>query len=102
GNRCRWHRGSGWRPCLRSPVGWITSYAGVAWRGTNSVRVACGEGWMTPETSRRWQWLAIAVVVAFLVWLLSPVLMPFVLGAMLAYLCSPLVDHLQRWKMART
>lgn len=56
---------------------------------------------MNPEKSRRWQWLVIAVVVAFVIWLLSPVLMPFVLAAMLAYLCDPLADRLERW-MNRT
>ncbi|HET7268437.1 MAG TPA: AI-2E family transporter [Oleiagrimonas sp.] len=57
---------------------------------------------MSPETSRRWQWLVIAVVVGFVVWLLSPVLMPFAIAAMLAYLCDPLADRLERWKLNRT
>ncbi|HEX7340359.1 MAG TPA: AI-2E family transporter [Rhodanobacteraceae bacterium] len=57
---------------------------------------------MTPETSRRWQWLAIAVAVVLLVWLLSPVLMPFALAAMLAYLCDPLADRLEEWHLGRT
>lgn len=57
---------------------------------------------MSPETSRRWQWLVIAVVVALVIWLLSPVLMPFALAAMLAYLCDPLADRLERWHLGRT
>ncbi|HEX7342282.1 MAG TPA: AI-2E family transporter [Rhodanobacteraceae bacterium] len=57
---------------------------------------------MNPETSRRWQWLIIATVVAFVIWLLSPVLMPFVLAGMLAYLCDPLADRLERWHLNRT
>lgn len=57
---------------------------------------------MNPEVSRRWQWLAIAIALGLVIWLLSPVLTPFVLGAMLAYLCDPLVDHLERWKLNRT
>jgi len=57
---------------------------------------------MNPETSRRWQWLVIAVVVGFVVWLLSPVLMPFAIAGMLAYLCDPLADRLEAWKLNRT
>ncbi len=57
---------------------------------------------MNPEVSRRWQWLAIIAVLVFLIWLLSPVLMPFVLGAMLAYMGDPLADRLERWKLGRT
>ncbi len=57
---------------------------------------------MRPETSRRWQWLAIALVLALLVWLLSPVLMPFALAAMLAYLGDPLADRLEGWRLNRT
>ncbi len=57
---------------------------------------------MNPEVSRRWQWLAIIVVVGCLVWLLSPVLTPFLLGALLAYMGDPLADRLERWKLGRT
>jgi predicted PurR-regulated permease PerM len=37
-----------------------------------------------------------------LLWLLGPILMPFVLSAGLAYLGDPLVDRLQRLKLSRT
>ena len=57
---------------------------------------------MNPEISRRWQWLAIIVVLGFVVWLLSPVLMPFVVGGMLAYMGDPLADRLERWQLSRT
>lgn len=47
--------------------------------------------------------LAGGVVLAlWLLQLLSPILMPFVLGAALAYLGDPLVDRLERWHMSRT
>ena len=36
-----------------------------------------------------------------LVYLLSPVLTPFVIGILLAYLGDPLVDRLERFKMSR-
>lgn len=57
---------------------------------------------MTHETSRRWQLLAITFVIIFVIWLLAPVLMPFALAAMLAYLGDPLADRLQRLGMGRT
>lgn len=57
---------------------------------------------MSPEVSRRWQWLVIIVALVFLIWLLSPVLMPFALAAMLAYLGDPVADRLERYKLNRT
>ena len=57
---------------------------------------------MTQDTSRRWQMLAITVVILYLLWLLAPVLMPFAVAAMLAYLGDPLADRLERVGMGRT
>ncbi|TAN05318.1 MAG: AI-2E family transporter [Rhodanobacteraceae bacterium] len=50
---------------------------------------------------QRWQWLIIAAVVGWLVWLLSPILMPFMLAAVFAYLGDPLVDRLERLHLGR-
>lgn len=50
---------------------------------------------------QRWQWLLIAVIIGWLVWLLSPILMPFVLAAVFAYLGDPLVDRLERLRLGR-
>ena len=50
---------------------------------------------------QRWQWLVIAGIVGWLVWLLSPILMPFVLAAVFAYLGDPLVDRLERLRIGR-
>lgn len=50
---------------------------------------------------QRWQWLIIAVVIGWLVWRLSPILMPFVLAGIFAYLGNPLVNRLERWRLAR-
>jgi predicted PurR-regulated permease PerM len=52
--------------------------------------------------TRRWWWLAIALVVAALVWLLSPILMPFVVAALLAYLGNPLVERLAALRLPHT
>lgn len=40
-------------------------------------------------------WLALMAVPAALLWLLSPILTPFALGALLAYLCDPLVSRIE-------
>jgi len=50
---------------------------------------------------QRWQWLIIAAVTGWLVWLLSPILLPFMLAAVFAYLGDPLVDRLERLRIGR-
>jgi len=49
----------------------------------------------------RWALLALAVF-CLLVYLLSPILSPFLAAAILAYISNPLVDRLERWKLGRT
>lgn len=46
--------------------------------------------------------LAAAAAFAAFVWLLGPILMPFVVSAGLAYLGDPIVDRLQRYRISRT
>lgn len=50
---------------------------------------------------RRLQWALVAFAACWLVWLLAPVLTPFVLAALLGWLGDPLVDRLQRLGRAR-
>ncbi|MDX1550057.1 MAG: AI-2E family transporter, partial [Lysobacter spongiicola] len=45
---------------------------------------------------KRLQWVALAFLVFWLLWLLAPILTPFVLAALLAWLGDPLVDRLER------
>ena len=45
---------------------------------------------------KRLQWLLVLLAVGWLVWLLAPVLTPFVLALLLAWLGDPWVDRLQR------
>lgn len=45
---------------------------------------------------RRLQWAALGLFLVWLLWLLAPVLTPFVLGALLGWLGDPLVDRLER------
>lgn len=51
---------------------------------------------------RRLQWLLIALGVFWLIWLLGPILTPFVCAAMLGWLGNPLVERLQRAGRSRT
>lgn len=51
---------------------------------------------------RRWQWLALAAGLGVLVWLLGPVLTPFVVSALLAWLGDPLVRRIERSGRSRT
>ena len=46
--------------------------------------------------ARRWQWAAIGLIAAAVLWLLAPILTPFVFSAMLGWLGDPTVDRLQR------
>ncbi|MGH8541308.1 MAG: AI-2E family transporter, partial [Stenotrophobium sp.] len=51
---------------------------------------------------QNWPWFATAGAVLVLLWMLSPILTPFVIGAGLAYLGDPIVDRLQRLRLSRT
>ncbi|TJY61884.1 AI-2E family transporter [Sinimarinibacterium sp. CAU 1509] len=50
----------------------------------------------------RWIWYVAGLGLLVFFWLLGPVLLPFVIGAGLAYLGDPIVDRLQRWGLSRT
>ena len=52
--------------------------------------------------NRRWHWLVIALVVGVAIWLLAPVLTPFVISIFFGYLGDPLVDWLETKRMSRT
>lgn len=51
---------------------------------------------------RRWFWLGIVVLCCAFVYLLHPILTPFLIGILLAYLADPLVDRLEAWGLSRT
>jgi predicted PurR-regulated permease PerM len=57
---------------------------------------------MTDSDTRRWQWMALAVAIGALLWLLAPVLTPFVVSALLAWLGDPMVERLQRAGRSRS
>lgn len=46
-------------------------------------------------------WAACFVVLAFVLWLLSPILLPFLAGFVLAYFLDPIADRLQSWGLSR-
>ncbi|MFZ6048670.1 AI-2E family transporter [Pseudomonas sp. CR3202] len=52
--------------------------------------------------SRRWLWLGGLLLLGWLVYQLHPVLSPFLVGMLLAYLGDPLVDRLERLGLSRT
>jgi len=52
--------------------------------------------------SQKWLWFVGIVASGWLVYLLSPVLPPFMMAALLAYLFNPLVDRMQGLRISRT
>lgn len=59
---------------------------------------------LTPQAAfarAAWPWALAATVVVVLIYLLAPVLTPFLVGIMLAYVGNPLVDRLCRWRVPR-
>lgn len=52
--------------------------------------------------SYRWLWLVGVLLLAGLLYLLQPILSPFLVGILLAYMGDPLVDRLERWRFSRT
>jgi len=52
--------------------------------------------------SRKWMALALLLLAGWVLYLLAPILSPFVTGAVLAYLGDPLVDRLEAKKVPRT
>jgi predicted PurR-regulated permease PerM len=50
---------------------------------------------------RKWQWLAAMLALGIVLYLLAPVLTPFALAALFAYLGDPIVDRLER-RFSRT
>lgn len=53
-------------------------------------------------SSKIWFWLVIIGIAGMLFYLLAPMLTPFFVAALLAYLGDPLVDRLERRKLSRT
>lgn len=52
--------------------------------------------------TQKWQLLVLTIIIGALLYWLGPVLTPFVLSALFAYLGDPIVDRLERWKLSRT
>jgi len=51
---------------------------------------------------RRWFWLGAVLLFCAFIYVLHPILSPFLVGILLAYLADPLVDRLEKWKLSRT
>ncbi len=52
--------------------------------------------------AQKWLIFAAAVGLGWLIYLLAPILTPFAVSALLAYLGDPLADRLENWKLNRT
>ncbi|MGH8501320.1 MAG: AI-2E family transporter [Gammaproteobacteria bacterium] len=57
---------------------------------------------MTNRESRTWLALACLLLCGWLLYILSPILTPFLIAALLAYLGDPVVDRLERLALPRT
>lgn len=47
-------------------------------------------------------WIGFLILFVAVMWLFSPILLPFVLGIVVAYLLNPVVNKLETWKLSRT
>lgn len=59
---------------------------------------------MTPERADRLQtliWSVLGLAILWLLFLLSPILSPFLLAGILAYICAPLVERLAKYGVPR-
>jgi predicted PurR-regulated permease PerM len=56
---------------------------------------------LNPASNRALLGLLLAAAGLYLLWLLSPILTPFLLAAAIAYVCDPLVDRLEAKKLPR-
>lgn len=52
--------------------------------------------------SQTWLWIAAVLLLGWLIYLLAPILSPFLTAGLFAYLGDPLVDRLQKHKLSRT
>ena len=52
--------------------------------------------------SNRWYFMAVFLLLGFFVYILSPILTPFAISALIAYLFDPFADKLESWKLNRT
>src|SRR5690606_24071156 len=95
-------RGGGAHARQRFALCWRMGSSGAA----TAARTQIGRTTMTTDETRgglglRWQWLILLLVLGGFLYLLAPVLTPFAIAALFAYLCDPLVDRLEARGMGR-
>ncbi len=54
------------------------------------------------ENTNRWFYLTVFLLLGIFIYLLSPILTPFAVSALIAYLFDPFADKLESWKLSRT
>ncbi len=52
--------------------------------------------------SNRWYFLTVFLLLGIFIYLLAPILTPFAISALIAYLFDPFADKLESWKLSRT
>ncbi len=82
------------------PAGWL-EFDSSGSDDTRETTLQQNSSILTPVQRRALIWLAIALCVCMLLWLLSPVLTPFLLGAILAYILQPGVAWMERRRVPR-
>jgi predicted PurR-regulated permease PerM len=56
---------------------------------------------LTPQQRQTLLWLGVGAAIVWLLWLLGPILTPFVAGIVLAYILNPGVERLTRWHIGK-
>jgi len=69
--------------------------------GTHSAQIVVDEAPGAPLRRQVRFWLIVALILAFLLYLFSAILLPFVAGMALAYFLDPVADRLQRLGLSR-
>src|SRR6266702_7700258 len=82
------------------PAGWL-EFESSGPDDTWETNLQQNSSILTPVQRRAFIWLAIALGIGILLWLLSPVLTPFLLGAILAYILQPGVAWMTRRRVPR-
>ena len=54
------------------------------------------------SNTRLWLWLGVSVMLGYGIYTLHGILMPFIMGLLVAYLLNPLVQRLQHYRLNRT
>ncbi|MGF6727169.1 putative PurR-regulated permease PerM [Paraburkholderia sp. GAS41] len=86
-------------PFYPMPAGWLDFYLR---QPSRTLTLQQNSSILTPYQRQAFIWVAIALGLGILLWLLSPVLTPFLLGAILAYILQPGVAWMVKRRVPRS